>query len=166
MLCKDGIRVKVCHLHLTAAEVRRCAIDTVAVLGCDQAIVALLDNRRQFLVRLSISIAIIQSLSEEQVVVWPDRIVASGSCLTVCIETFIGFCRYFAASKDKVTIRKAVFNIPDIIFFIINYLIFITRRTQIPTFNIMTRLRFIFTRHPVHIVCAVSSLYAVVVTLK
>ena len=60
------------HTHLLRTEVGWCTIDAVTLFAQRQYRVALSDMSRLLLVRTSCTIAVVQRLSEEDIVVWPD----------------------------------------------------------------------------------------------
>ena len=106
-LCKDSIRVEVGRLHGAAAIVGWCTEHAVALCRCLHQITLLDDMRRQLLVGQVLEMVVVQRLTEEQIVVGPDRRV----CPARLGIAFIHVVGYRAVGIDEVTIAETSPNV-------------------------------------------------------
>ena len=119
-LCEDGVWVEVSHLHLAVAIVGRCTVNAVAIgIGLETAI-ALVDVRREFLMLSAIDMTIGELLSEEDVIIRPDRhIVCRGHSIVALTardspHVDIGTLRHGATSIAVITVVEAVLHIAEV----------------------------------------------------
>ena len=104
--------VEVGHTYRLITVIGRSTIDTVAHVRAIQSSAVLRNRRRNLLMRAQLIPIIGQHLSEEQIVVRPDRIeLCLPIVLHVCVEAFIDLCRNFTTGIAEVTIGKAFFNV-------------------------------------------------------
>ena len=136
------------HTHVTRTVVSRSTINTITLAGIHHSSI-LFDHIRWLHIMTLIqfcTITIVQHLTEEQIVIWPDRIELRLIALfLVSVETLISLRRNVATSKAVVTVGIAVLHI----FYsnkwcttIIIIIIIVTRRTEVRTFCVcLVRLK-------------------------
>ena len=111
-----GPGIEVGHTHRLALEVSRCTVNTVGGISAQQPSVILADSRRQRLVFMQIVIAVVEHLSEEQVVVGPDGGVDVGGDAIVRYRALSGVVGVGdgAVSIDEVLVVIARLHIAHI----------------------------------------------------
>ena len=119
-LCEDGVWVEVSHLHCTVAIVGRCAVDAVAISIGLEAAIALINARRELLMLRAFDMTIGQLLSEEDVIIRPDRHIVGGGHGIVALtlrdgsHVDIGALRRGATSIAVITVVEAVLHIAEV----------------------------------------------------
>ena len=112
--CKIDRRIEVGHTHLLTAIVGWCTIDAITLVCTRQTATALHDRRRHFLMRSQIIPTVCQRLSEEEIIVRPNRSELDDVviiCIFDSILSYIIRSRNTTISVTEVTVSITLLNI-------------------------------------------------------